>query len=54
MAFWYGSGTADPCLRLMDPDPAISSLTFMTPIENYYFLKDFLLFEGTFISFFKD
>jgi hypothetical protein len=23
MTFWYGSGSADPCLRLMDPDPAV-------------------------------
>jgi hypothetical protein len=21
MKFWYGSGSADPYLRLMDPDP---------------------------------
>jgi hypothetical protein len=23
MTFWCGSGSADPCLGLMDPDPAI-------------------------------
>jgi hypothetical protein len=23
MTFWGGSGSADPCLWLMDPDPAI-------------------------------
>ncbi len=35
--FWYGSGSADPCLWLMDPDPGIllfSSLTFKTPSKN--------------------
>ncbi len=23
VTFWCGSGSADPCLRLMDPDPPI-------------------------------
>ncbi len=55
MTFWCGSGSADPCLGLMDPhsdsdpdpDHAISSLTFKRPTKNiflysfsaYYFLK---------------
>ncbi len=29
-----GSGSADPCLCLMDPDPAILSLTFKTPTKK--------------------
>ncbi len=40
--FYYGSGSADPCLWLMDldpdsnsdPDPAISSLIFKMPTKN--------------------
>jgi hypothetical protein len=28
--FWCGSGSADPCLRLMDPDPAI----FVTDLQD--------------------
>jgi hypothetical protein len=44
----------------LDPDTAISSLTFKTPIKTnlkkYFLLIIFclLLFEGTFTSFFKD
>jgi hypothetical protein len=26
VTFWYGSGSADPCPRLMDPDPAIFAI----------------------------
>jgi hypothetical protein len=48
--FYYWSGSADPCLWLMDldpdsnsdPDPAISSLIFKMPTKNY-FKKVFLL-----------
>ncbi len=44
--FWYGSGSADPYLRLMDPDsdpdadadPTIFAVTFKT-FFVYYFLK---------------
>ncbi len=38
MTFWCGSGSgsAFPYLWLMDPDPAISSLTFKTPTKNNY------------------
>jgi hypothetical protein len=48
MTFWCGSGSADPCLWLMDPeanpDPAIFVIG----------LQDAFLCEGTFTSFFKD
>ena len=48
MTFWGGSGSADPCLWLMDPDPAIividlqdaiKKLIFNTIFSAYYFLK---------------
>ncbi len=49
MTFWggSGSGSADPCLWLMDPDPAIvidlqdatKKLVFNTNFSAYYFLK---------------
>jgi hypothetical protein len=48
MTFWCGSGSADPCLWLMDPDPAIfvidvqdasKKLIFNTNFSAYYFLK---------------
>ncbi len=70
MTFWRGSGSgsADPCLWLMDPDPdsapapdairilLFSSLTFKMPPKNDFFKTFFciVLFEGTFTSFFKD
>ncbi len=38
VTFWSGSGSADPCLSLMDPDsdpdPAILSLAFKMPTKN--------------------
>ncbi len=46
--FWGGSGSADPCLWLMDPDPAIFVIDlqdgcknkfFNTIFSAYYFLK---------------
>jgi hypothetical protein len=43
--FWYGSGSADPCLRPMDPDPAIFVLDLqdankkLLSISAYYFLN---------------
>ncbi len=55
---WYGSGSADPCLSLMDPDP--DPAIFVTDLQDankkLFFSKFFcsLLFEGTFTSFFKD
>ncbi len=59
MTFWCGSGSADPCLWLMDPDPVLfSSLTFKMPTKKYLFKKKklfcLLLFEATFALFFKD
>ncbi len=51
MTFWGGSGSADPCLWLMDPDPAIfvidlqdasQKLIFNKIFSAYYFLKVFL------------
>ncbi len=50
MTFWGGSesGSGDPCLLLMDPDPAIlfidlqdanKKLIFNTLFSTYYFLK---------------
>ncbi len=46
MPFWGGSGSADPCLWIMDPDPAIfvidlqdaSKLIFNTIFSASYFL----------------
>jgi hypothetical protein len=31
VAFWYGSGFADPYLWLTDPDPGI----FVSDLQNY-------------------
>jgi hypothetical protein len=48
MIFWCGSGSADPCLRLMDPDPAIyvidlqdakKKTNLKKSFSAYYFLK---------------
>jgi len=46
MTFWCGSGSGDPCLWLMDPDPdpeslqdASQKLIFNTIFSAYYFLK---------------
>jgi hypothetical protein len=47
VTFWYGSG--DPCFCLMDPDPN----TFVIDLQDAN-KKVFLLFDGTFTSFFKD
>jgi hypothetical protein len=53
MTFWYGSGfgSTDPCLRLVDPDPAIFVIDLQDANKNNFCL---FLFEGTFTSFFKD
>ncbi len=46
--FWYGSGSADPCLWVIDPDPAIfikdlqdanKKLIFSQIFPAYFFLK---------------
>jgi hypothetical protein len=50
MTFWGGSGSADPCLWLMDPDPGScyfrhwpsrckQKTIFLTHFSAYYFLK---------------
>ncbi len=45
MTFWCGSGSgsgsADPCLLLMNPDPAFSSLTFELPTKQIFFISFF-------------
>ncbi len=56
VTFWYGSGSADPCLWLMDPDP--DPTIFVPDLQdantkvktNAKFFR-LLFFEGTFISF---
>ncbi len=52
MTFWCGSGSADPCLWLMDPDPTIFVVELQDVSKKLIFCL--LLFEGTFTSFFKD
>jgi hypothetical protein len=44
MTFWCGSGSADPCLWLMDPDRILlfSSLTVKMPTKNKFKKKVFL------------
>ncbi len=63
MTFWCGSGSgsADPCLWLMDPDPDSDPAIFVIDLQDaskkLIFLHNFfclLLFEGTFTLFFKD
>jgi hypothetical protein len=65
MKFWCGcgSGSADPCLWLIDPDPDSDpdSAIFVTDLQDankkLIFTKSFCaynFFEGTFTSFFKD
>jgi hypothetical protein len=62
MTFWGGSGSADSCLVLMDPnpysdpDPAIFVLDLPKMATKNEFKKNFfglLLFEGTCTSFSK-
>jgi hypothetical protein len=59
MIFWCGSGSADPCLRLMDPDPDLPLFVIDLQEANkkQFFLNKFfclLLFKGTFTSFFNN
>jgi hypothetical protein len=54
MAFWCGSGSADPCLLLMDPDSAFFVNDLQDASKKLIFLTHFfclLLFEGTFTLF---
>ncbi len=58
MTFWRGSGSgsADPCLWLLDPDPSLFIIDIQEANKKIN-LKKFvciLLFEGTFTSFFKN
>jgi hypothetical protein len=41
VTFWYGSGSADPCLWLMDPDPAIFVIDLQEAFKNYFLLITF-------------
>ncbi len=58
MTFWSGSGSgsADPCLWLMDPDPAFFVIDLQDASKKLIFNTIFfclLLFKGKFTSFFK-
>ncbi len=57
MTFWYGSGSADPCLWQMDPDtdPAIFFIDLQEANKKLILKKFFclLLFEGTLHHFTK-
>jgi hypothetical protein len=46
MIFWYGSGSRDPCLRIL-----LFSSQQKTNFSSFFCV---LLLEGTFTSFFKD
>ncbi len=52
MTFWCGSGSGDPSLWLMDPDPVIFVIDLQDANRKLFFWS--LLFEDTFTSFFKD
>jgi hypothetical protein len=61
MTFWCGSGSADPCLLLIDPnadpDPTIFVIDLQDTNKKRILKQKFfcpLLFEGKFTSFFKD
>ncbi len=51
VTFWYGSGSADPYLRIRIL--LFSSVTYQMPTNNYIYCC-LLLFEGTLTSFFQD
>ncbi len=34
VTFWYGSESADPCLRQMDPDPAPDPAIFVSELQD--------------------
>jgi hypothetical protein len=59
MTFWCGSESADPCLRLMDPDadpdPAIFVIDFQEAKKSYFFISfsAYYLFEGHLYHFSK-
>ncbi len=41
MTFWSGSGSADPCLWLMDPDPAFFVLDLQDASKKQFLFKHF-------------
>ncbi len=45
MTFWYGSGSADPCLWLMDPDPAIFVIDLQDASKKLIFFNSFSDFQ---------
>ncbi len=53
LTIWHGYGSADRCLWLTDPDPALFVSDLQHATKNIFCLL-LLLFERTFISFFKD
>jgi hypothetical protein len=61
MTFWCGSGSADPCLQLKDPDADPDPVIFIIDLQDTKIKQIFcktvfciLLFEGTMTSFFKE
>jgi hypothetical protein len=61
MTFCCGSGSAEPCLRLMDPDPDSDPAIFVIELQDaskklvlYHNFFCLLLFEGRFTLIFKD
>jgi hypothetical protein len=42
VTFWYGSGSTDPCLGLVDPDPAIFVIDLQD--ANKKLFKNYLSF----------
>jgi hypothetical protein len=58
MTFWCGSGSADPCLWLIGLDACYFVIDLQDANQKLIKKKKkvfcFLLFEGTFTSFFKD
>ncbi len=55
VCYGSGCGSADPYLGVMDsdPDPAIF-VTDLQDVNKKSFFAYYLLFEGTFTSYFKD
>ncbi len=59
VTFWCGSGSADPYHLLTDPDSDPDPANFVSDLQDaknkiIFIIFYFLLFEGTFTSFFKD
>jgi hypothetical protein len=47
MTFWYGSGSADPCLCQMDPAPAIFVIDLQAANKKKNFHKSLSDYYGT-------